>query len=263
LPELPEVETVVRSIAPTITGRTIQTAQFRSRLVTQGDFERIAESIRGALIESIRRVGKHILIQLNCGVLHLHLGMTGKLLWNAPAGRHTRAVLNLDNGTLLYDDIRQFGRLNYCEDPPAAVSRLGMDALAIGFDQFFSLLRKRNGSLKSVLLNQRFISGIGNIYADEVLFAAKIHPRARACRISKTRALKLYEAMGRILQSAIEHRGSSISDYVDASGAQGEFQTLHRVYGKTGLACSNCGTPIRRILVAQRGTHYCPRCQRA
>jgi formamidopyrimidine-DNA glycosylase len=262
LPELPEVETVVRSIAPAITGQCVREAHFYSRLVTQGNFASVSKSLRGARIHSVRRVGKHILIQLNRGVLHIHLGMTGKLLWNAEPTPYTRAVLELENGTLVYDDIRQFGRVNFQEDLPATMKKLGPDALAIGFDQFFERLRARQGGLKALLLNQRFISGIGNIYADEILFAAGVHPKAAPNRLSKARARKLFEEMSRILRSAIQHRGSSISDYVDSNGAQGNFQVLHCVYGRAGSPCERCGRPIRRIVIAQRGTHYCPRCQR-
>jgi formamidopyrimidine-DNA glycosylase len=262
LPELPEVETVVRSIAPAITGRRIKEAHFYSKLVTRGNLRSLAKSLRGSSIESIRRIGKHIVIKLDRGLLHLHLGMTGKLLWNAEPGSYTRAVFRLDNGTLVYDDIRQFGRVNYSDRPPASLERLGPDALAIDFDSFFASLHKHRCSLKSLLLNQQFVSGIGNIYADEILFAARIHPRTNASRLSKNRALKLYEEMGRILNTAIEHRGSSISDYVDSNGAKGGFQLLHRVYGKAGAACDRCGTTIARTVIAQRGTHYCPRCQR-
>lgn len=262
MPELPEVETVVRSIAPIITGHRIEETHFYSKLVTRGDFKSFAKSLRGAFIESIQRVGKHIVIYSDRGFLHIHLGMTGKLLWNAEPGAYTRAVFRLDNGTLIYDDIRQFGRVNYSERPPASLERLGPDALTIGFDVFFASLHKHHCSLKSLLLNQRFVSGIGNIYADEILFAAGIHPKARASRLSKKRALRLHEEMGRILRTALEHRGSSISDYVDSNGVKGGFQLLHRVYGKTGGACDRCGTSITRIVIAQRGTHYCPHCQR-
>jgi formamidopyrimidine-DNA glycosylase len=262
LPELPEVETVVRSIAPLITGMNIREARFHSRLVTPGNFASISNSLRGARILSVRRIGKNILIQLNRGFLHIHLGMTGKLLWNAEQNRYTRAVLELENGTLVYDDIRQLGRVNYLKELPASVKKLGPDALAVDFDLFFERLRARHGGLKALLLNQKFISGVGNIYADEMLFASGIHPKASSSRLSKARARKLFDEMCRVLQSAIEHRGSSISDYVDSDGAQGHFQGMHRVYGRTGLPCERCGRPIRRIVIGQRGTHYCPHCQR-
>lgn len=262
MPELPEVETVVRSIAPVITGQSIRAARFHSRLVTQGNFASLSKSLRGARILSVSRIGKHILIQLNRGFLNVHLGMTGKLLWNAAPTPYTRAVLELDNGTLVYDDIRQLGRVNYSKDFPAAVKKLGPDALAVDFNRFFERLRARHGGLKALLLNQKFISGIGNIYADETLFAARVHPKAASNRLSKARARKVFDEMGRILESAIQHRGSSISDYVDSDGVEGHFQMHHRVYGRTGSPCERCGRPIRRIVIAQRGTHYCPHCQR-
>jgi formamidopyrimidine-DNA glycosylase len=142
------------------------------------------------------------------------------------------------------------------------MERLGPDALAVEFESFFAKLRSCRGSVKAMLLNQRYISGVGNIYADEILFASKIHPRAKAFRLSKPRAQKLFEALKTVLNTAIEHRGSSISDYVDAAGNAGAFQNLHRVYAKAGEPCINCGSAIRRILIAQRSTHYCLRCQR-
>jgi formamidopyrimidine-DNA glycosylase len=263
MPELPEVETVVRSIAPVIVGQSIREACFYSRLVTQGNFAAISNSLRGARILSISRTGKHILIQLDVGFLHVHLGMTGKLLWNAAPTPYTRVVLKLDKGILLYDDIRQLGRLNFSKQFPASMKKLGPDALSLDFDHFFERLRARHGGLKALLLNQTFISGVGNIYADEMLFAARLHPKTASHRLSKIRAKKLFNEMNRILQTAIQHRGSSISDYVDADGARGRFQSLHRVYGRAGSACDRCGRPIRRIVIGQRGTHYCPYCQRA
>jgi len=247
---------------PLITGHRIEEAHFYSKLVTRGNFKSFAKSLQGSAIESVSRIGKHIVVKLDRGSLHLHLGMTGKLLWNVEPGNYTRAIFRLDNGTLIYDDIRQFGRVSYSDKLPSAIGRLGPDALAVNFDSFFLSLHKHHCSLKSLLLNQRFVSGIGNIYADEILFAAGIHPKAKASRLLKRRALKLYEEMGRILQTAIEHRGSSISDYVDSNGVKGGFQLLHRVYGKAGGDCERCGAVIKRIVIAQRGTHYCPRCQR-
>ncbi len=263
VPELPEVETVVRSIVPHLAGATIQHAEFYSRLVTRGDQGKASEALAGAVVQGIRRRGKQILIDLDRGLLYIHLGMTGKLLWNATPGKHARALFELDRGTLVYDDIRQFGRVEFFDTPPAFVERAGPDALAIGFEEFYLRLKQHRGHIKPLLLNQSFISGVGNIYADELLFAARIHPRAQVGRISKVRAARLYESLVEVLQLAIQHRGSSVSDYVDSAGERGRFQQLHRVYGRAGKPCVHCGASIRRIVVAQRGTHYCPRCQRA
>jgi formamidopyrimidine-DNA glycosylase len=262
LPELPEVETVVRSLTPHLIGRAIQRAEFYSRLVTRGDRIATAKALSGAVILGIRRRGKQILFDLDRGLLYVHLGMTGKLLWNREPGKHARAILELDAGTLIYDDIRQFGRVEFFEQLPAVLNRLGPDALNITFEEFYSRLKRHRGHIKPLLLNQSFLGGLGNIYIDEILFAARIHPRAPVARVSKNRAETLHKKLTEVLRLAIENRGSSISDYVDGAGERGAFQQLHRVYGRAGEPCSNCGRLIRRIVIAQRGTHYCPRCQR-
>jgi formamidopyrimidine-DNA glycosylase len=185
--------------------------------------------------------------------------MTGQLLFDSAPGPHTRAIFRLDDGTLLYDDIRMFGSIE-CGDEPARTARLGPDALAP--EGLPTGLLRRRAPIKAVLLNQSVFSGVGNIYADEALFRAGIHPGRRADRLSPARATKLLAVVREVLAEAVEHRGSSVSDYVDTEGRRGSFQERHRVYGREGLPCVNCGKPIRRIVVAQRGTHYCPACQR-
>jgi formamidopyrimidine-DNA glycosylase len=209
----------------------------------------------------VKRRGKFIVIALDQGTLTVHLGMTGKLLVEGEAGEHTHGVFNLDDGLLLYHDPRQFGRIEWSPGPPQRVARLGPEPLEISFEEFRARL-KRKTRMKALLLNQAFLAGLGNIYADESLFAAGIHPLAVADRLSKTRAEKLYQAIRGILTHAIQLGGSSISDYVNARGERGWFQMEHRVYGREGEPCANCGRPIRKILVAQRGTHYCPHCQK-
>ena len=263
MPELPEVETVVRSIAPHVVGQRIERAELFSHLVTRGGLKETARRLRGRTIQGMRRRGKQIFMPLEAGVLYVHLGMTGKLLWNGARGKYTRAALIFDSGTLLYDDVRQFGRVEFYERLPKNVERVGPDALSLTFEEFEQRLRQRSAGIKSVLLNQSFIAGVGNIYADEVLFASRIHPRAAASRLSKRRAKELHAYLIEVLSAAIEHRGSSISDYVDGAGQRGAFQNLHNVYGRAGESCPRCQATIRRIVVAQRGTHYCPRCQRA
>ncbi|MBV9301134.1 MAG: DNA-formamidopyrimidine glycosylase [Acidobacteriaceae bacterium] len=263
MPELPEVETVVRSLRPHLVGQTVRCAQFYSRLVTRGSRAHAARSLAGAVILGIRRRGKQIFFDLDRGLLYIHLGMTGKLLWNTTPGKHARAKLELDNGTLIYDDPRQFGRVEFFKQLPPALNRLGPDALDIPFENFYARLKQHRGQVKPLLLNQCFLSGLGNIYIDEILFAARIHPRAPVARFSKKRAQILHKHLGEILQLAIRHRGSSISDYVDGAGDRGAFQQLHQVYGRAGERCPNCATKIHRIVIGQRGTHYCPRCQRS
>ncbi len=263
VPELPEVETVVRSISPHITGHTILHAELFSHRVTRAPLATTAKSFTAKRIESVRRHGKQIFVQLNRGILYIHLGMTGKLLWNGERTKYARAIFELDNGTLIFDDVRQFGRVEFYPEVPDFLAKTGPDALTITAEEFLTRLKRHSGHIKPLLLNQTFIGGVGNIYADESLFAAGIHPRTRANRLSKARAAELHRQILAILHSAIQHRGSSISNYVDGDGARGDYQTQHNVYGRTGEACPRCGTPVRRIVLGQRGTHFCPRCQRS
>ena len=195
--------------------------------------------------------------------LVIHLGMTGKLLLGGGAkpGRYTHAVFTLDKGALLYDDMRQFGRIEVSDGLPARVAALGPDPLEVDFEEFAVRLKSHASKIKPLLLNQKFLRGLGNIYCDEALFRARIHPLAAVSRLSLRRALRLYRAIVETLKEAVAGRGSSISDYVDADGQCGGFQERHRVYQRTGQPCVVCGRPVRRIVVAQRGTHFCPRCQ--
>ena len=189
----------------------------------------------------------------------MHLGMTGKLLATGEPAKHTYGFFTLDDGVLLYDDPRQFGRIEWGE---ARVKRLGPEPLTIGLAEFSAALRARKTKVKALLLNQSFVAGLGNIYVDEILFTSGIHPLTSASRLSTKRAGRLHQAMVETLTLAIEHRGSSISDYVDADGNRGDFQMLHRAYGREGKPCVNCGTAIKKVVVASRGTHYCPVCQK-
>jgi formamidopyrimidine-DNA glycosylase len=263
VPELPEVETVARSIAPLV-GRRIVTAEFRcARVLRGGDPDVMAAQLAGRRIAGVKRYGKFLVVSLKpAGYLTVHLGMTGKLLLGGDPGKHTHAILTLDRGSLLYDDSRQFGRLLYSDEFPARIGKLGPEPLEVAFEDFAEGLKRRNTSIKALLLNQDFVRGIGNIYADEALFRAGIHPLARARRIRGDRARRLHGAIVEVLSEAIAAGGSSVSDYVDAEGRKGFFQFSHRVYQHTGEPCVNCGAPIRRLLVAQRSSHFCPKCQK-
>jgi formamidopyrimidine-DNA glycosylase len=219
--------------------------------------------LAGRKIAGVKRYGKFIVMSIRGGgYLTIHLGMTGKLLLGGPPGKHTHAILTLDRGVLLYDDSRQFGRLIYSEEFPRRIEKLGPEPLEVAFDDFAEGLKRRKTRVKALLLNQDFLRGIGNIYADEALFRAGIHPMASASRVRGERARRLYDAIVAVLSEAIEAGGSSISDYVDAEGRKGFFQFSHRVYQHTGDPCVTCGAPIRRILVAQRSSHFCPKCQK-
>ncbi len=263
MPELPEVETVTRSIAPLV-GRRIVSAEFRClRVLRGGDPDHMAARIQGRKIVGVKRYGKFITVSLQGGgYLLIHLGMTGRLLLGGPQGKHTHAILTLDRGLLLYDDSRQFGSFQFSEEFPARVARLGPEPLEVPFEEFAAGLKRRKTSVKALLLNQTFVRGVGNIYADEALFRAGIHPQAMASRIRGDRARRLYDGMVKVLTEAIAAGGSSISDYVDAEGRKGFFQLSHRVYQRTGEPCVKCKTPIQRVIVAQRSSHFCPKCQK-
>jgi formamidopyrimidine-DNA glycosylase len=263
VPELPEVETVTRSIAPLV-GRRIVSAEFRClRILRGGDPDRMAAQLAGRRIAAVKRYGKFIVVSLGGGgYLMVHLGMTGKLLLGGPAGKHTHAILTLDRGVLLYDDSRQFGCVEFSEEFPARVARLGPEPLEIPLEEFTHELKRHRTNIKALLLNQRFVRGIGNIYADEALFRAGIHPQTPADRLRADRAEKLHNAIAEVLTAAIAAGGSSVSDYVDAQGRKGFFQFSHRVYQRTGEPCVKCGARIRRVVVAQRSSHFCPRCQK-
>lgn len=256
------METVARSIAP-IVGRRIVSAEFTCPRILLGDAERMSAAVAGRRIRGIRRRGKFIVIDLDGGhCLTVHLGMTGKLLLGGSLGKHTHALVNLDRGVLRFEDQRQFGRIEVSRGLPARVEKLGPEPLEVSLAEFAARLKRRKARIKSVLLDQHFIRGVGNIYADEALFRAGIHPLALGARLRPDRVKQLRAAIVEVLTQAIEKGGSSISDYVDAEGRKGFFQLEHRVYQRTGEPCVKCGTAIRRILVAQRGTHFCPKCQR-
>ncbi|HEX3880381.1 MAG TPA: bifunctional DNA-formamidopyrimidine glycosylase/DNA-(apurinic or apyrimidinic site) lyase [Bryobacteraceae bacterium] len=264
MPELPEVETVTRSIAPLV-GRRILSAEFRClRILRGGDPDHMSATLAGKKIAGVKRYGKFIVVSLaGGGYLTIHLGMTGRLLLGGPTGKHTHAIFTLDRrGVLLYDDSRQFGCIEYSDEFPKRVARLGPEPLEVEIDKFIQGMKGRRTSIKALLLNQTFLRGIGNIYADESLFRAGIHPQTIAARLRPERARKLHAAIREVLAEAIEAGGSSISDYVDAEGRKGFFQLQHRVYQRTGESCVNCGAAIKRAVIAQRSSHFCPRCQK-
>jgi len=262
LPELPEVETVVRTLRPSIVGRRILNAEFGQLRVLRGLPHDTAQSLAGQRIESIERHGKFIAIRLERGYLVVHLGMTGKLLVNAERTKWTHAIFTLDRGTMLFDDPRQFGRIEYGATLPARVTALGPEPLEVSLDEFARRLKQRRSPIKAVLLNQAVIRGVGNIYADESLFRAGIAPKRIAASLSPARVAKLHEAIRTVLSEAIAGGGSSVSNYVDANGRQGSYQQSHNVYQRTGEPCVVCGAKIRRNVLAQRSTHFCGKCQR-
>ncbi len=233
MPELPEAETIARVLNQHLRGR---------KLAGHG------------MLQRVWRTGKWVVFDFEQDLLIARLGMTGTFRLNAEPGIHTRQVFDFEGTSLLYNDIRKFGRLIWSKPPLSAPP----DILAMPGSDFSERLRLRRGPIKSLLLEQNFASGIGNIYADECLFAAGIHPLTSSDQVDGT---ALHAKIISILREAIEHRGSTISDFFDPMGKPGNYQKHHRVYGRAGLACPRCGTLIVRTVVAARGTHYCPACQ--
>ena len=261
MPELPEVECIVRSLRPWLEGRRLEAIEIRSPLAAAGNPGPLRRVLAGRRVEAVRRRGKFILFDLDEGVCAIHLRMTGRLLWQGEEGPYTRAVIRFAHGRLLLDDTRQFARIYASPELPEPVARLGPEPFELPAAEFCSRLRARRGRIKPLLLDQRFLAGLGNIYADESLHRARIHPLQPAATLSSRRAERLHNAILAVLEEAIAAGGSSISDYVDGEGRSGRFQLLHRVYGREGQPCPACGTAVRRIVAAQRGTWFCPRCQ--
>ena len=274
MPELPEVETIARGVHERLRGDRIVDVWFSSHsqpFKTSPSMQ--AHGLEGKVILEVHRIGKHIVCEL--GELEsktptaqwiIHLGMTGRLLVTAPDGPvapHTHARLTLASGReMRFVDPRRFGRLEFRELKQKEPFRgPGSEPLTITPEAFAVLFRGRRLAIKAALLNQTLLHGVGNIYADESLFRAGIRPRRMAGRLKRAELLRLHGAIQEVLSHAIELGGSSVSDYVDADGVRGFFQLEHKVYLRTGQACLVCGTPIQRILLAGRGTHFCPVCQ--
>jgi formamidopyrimidine-DNA glycosylase len=278
MPELPEVETVVRGLRASLPGRAILDVRL-GKTDFIDDPIALAEKLPGARIADATRLGKFISIELLHGgpagspelrsYLIVHLGMTGQLTTRHPADAvapHTHVFFALDDGReLRYTDIRRFGRILLVPEAGIAVfrERLGSEPLEITLEEFRARFGSRRARVKALLLDQRVLRGVGNIYADESLFRARVHPARIASNLTQKQLATLYRAVREILTVAIRLRGSSISDYVDSEGNRGEFQQRHRVYQREGKPCVRCREKIRRVIVAGRSSHFCPRCQPA
>jgi formamidopyrimidine-DNA glycosylase len=272
VPELPEVESIARTLAPAVVGRVIAGIELLYRPLLRTGGRKGLESMRGRRILGVRRRGKMLLIESEGGrTLVFHLKMTGQFLFAAasePRDKHTRLVLRFDDGRneLRFRDVRKFGFLLCLDGEPerscGELACLGPEPLEIGLPEFAAILDRRRGRIKSLLLDQTRMAGIGNIYADEMLFDAKIHPETPADRISRPAVARLFAAMKKILAQAIEANGSTLQDYRDADGNEGSYQESHKVYGRTGEPCVICGAPIRTKRIGGRSSHFCPRCQR-
>lgn len=282
MPELPEVETVARGLRLTVLGRRILSVTLRKTDFID-DASLIERHLPGRRIDSVERYGKFMLLRLSApqgekistdgdgapAALLVHLGMTGHIAsWptNKPWEKHTHAIFGLDDGReLRYTDARRFGRLAYlsAEALPEELQGFGADPTEVGREEFTTRLRSRHSRIKALLLDQAVLRGVGNIYADESLWRAKIHPAKLASTLTKQQATDLHRALQQILEKAIRLRGSSISNFLDPDGAPGQYQQHHRAYGREGEKCYRCGSILRRAIVAGRSSFYCPRCQPA
>ena len=273
MPELPEVETVRRRIAPLVEGTTIASAEIVDpRLTRPVSPSLVADALVGERIAAVERRGKYLLWRLESGrTLVVHLRMTGSLLHfpagDLPADAHRRATLALDTGAAVgYRDVRRFGTWELLDDGhlrPYLASRLGPEPLAPSFTsaRLARIVAGRRAPIKAVLLDQRRIAGIGNIYADEALWRARIHPRRPAGELDAPEIAHLHRAVRAALRRGVELNGSTLRDYVTPDGEGGGMQHEFHVYGRLGEPCDRCGRPIERIVVGGRGTWLCSRCQ--
>ena len=287
MPELPEVETVANGVHQRVHGDWIDSVWIGDKPEPlKSPSALIIAALTGSRIERVHRVGKTIVFDLATADSHspnpaprnqflVHLGMTGRLLVShpdVPLPAHTHWIARLRSGReLRFVDARRFGRLSVVsaavpggeagDGPGSGFKGTGREPLSISPEDFTGLFRGRRTPIKSALLNQKLLHGVGNIYADEALFRAGIRPRRHACRLTRAELLRLRAALQSVLKQAISLGGSSVSDYVDADGVRGFFQLEHRVYLRTGKPCASCGQPVRRILLGGRGTHFCAHCQ--
>ena len=271
MPELPEVETIMRELGSSLVGRTVAEVTVGwEGCVDRPSVGGFCDQVVGRCIEQVGRRGKFLVLTLSGGrSLLVHLRMTGSLLVKdptAPEETHTRLTFLLDDGNeLRFVNVRKFGRLYLVEDPAEVVGDLGPEPLAEDFNvgDFRNLFENRRGMIKPLLLNQRFLAGLGNIYVDEALFRARIHPRRTADTLASDELGCLYDAIRKILREAIASQGTSRSDYVRPDGSEGTFQERLLVSGKAGEPCPRCRTEIERLVVGGRGTYVCSRCQQA
>ena len=285
MPELPEVETIARGLDKHVSGDRIDSVWVGGKPEPlKSPAAEIVSTLEHSRIARVRRVGKHIVVDLGRGrgkksseaqprrtrangktaQWIVHLGMTGRLIVSSPEAelpKHTHLIARLASGReLRFIDPRRFGRLSVVRESGFAAA--GAEPLDVGFEIFTGLFRKRKTPIKSALLNQKLLSGVGNIYADEALFRAGIRPRRRSASLTREELRRLYESLQQVLREAIEAGGSSVSDYVDSNGDEGFFQFQHRVYQREGEPCLVCGTRIKRVVIGGRSSHYCPKCQK-
>jgi len=292
MPELPEVETVVRDLNKKIKGEVVASFWSDWKKGIRGGYKNFSETIAGKKIAGAERIGKNILINLSGGLtIIVHLRMTGALIMkpknsikarlyppnkkfvgipqSQALDKHVHHIFYFRNGKILeFSDVRKFGSLEAAETKKIkdsfSLKKLGPDAISkkFVFQEFDKILGKSKKKIKQLLLDQEKIAGIGNIYASEILFSAGISPQKQVDKLQTSEKKALFQSIGKVLKKAIKLRGTTISDFRDASGRRGQFQSHLNVYGKTGQKCKRCGTIIRRSVLGQRSTFHCPSCQK-
>jgi formamidopyrimidine-DNA glycosylase len=267
MPELPEVETIRAELAPRLTGRELVRVEILDpRLTRPIDLFEVAEELEGDRVVAVERRGKYLVLRLESGLaLLVHLRMTGGFAFEPVS--HERAILELDDGTrLAYRDVRRFGTWLVLEDvelDPYLAGKNGPEPLGPRFtaDWLAARLATRRAAVKAVLLDQRVVAGLGNIYADEALWRARVNPLLPAESLTRDEAGRVHRAIRAAFRTGIERQGSTLRDYARPDGSAGSMQEEFRVYGRDGLPCPRCGTPIAKTRVSGRGSWYCPRCQ--
>ena len=272
MPELPEVETVRRGLEKLILGKKIDSLDIRYPKMIKTDLDQFHKELPGQVIVSMGRRGKYLLFYLTEKVLISHLRMEGKYFYysdQVPERKHAHVLIHFeDGGTLVYEDVRKFGTMELLApellDAYFVSKKLGPEPTEQDFDLeiFIGALKKSKKPIKSHLLDQTLVAGLGNIYVDEVLWRAKVHPSRTSKSLSAQEARKVHDQTIEVLGQAVEKGGSTIRTYTNAFGEDGTMQDFHQVYDKAGQACSRCGSIIEKIQLGGRGTHFCPKCQR-
>jgi formamidopyrimidine-DNA glycosylase len=275
MPELPEVETIARGLAQRVTGRRIESVWIGSkRQPLKSPAAKIVATLNDKTIARVRRMGKNIVFDLTTTPPSMtpaadaqwvvHLGMTGRMLVceaGAESVKHTHAVVTLAAGNeIRFIDARMFGKLSVL--PQGGFDPGGVEPLEVDLPTFIRLFKGKKTPIKSALLDQKLLRGVGNIYADESLARIGVRPKRRASSLTRDELTRLWKSVQDVLREAIKLGGSSVSDYVGADGEEGFFQLQHRVYGREGEPCLKCRTPIKRVVIAGRSSHYCPKCQK-
>ena len=272
MPELPEVETVRRGLEKLILGKNIASLDIRYPKMIKTDLDQFQKELPGQVVKSMGRRGKYLLFYLTDKVLISHLRMEGKYFYypdQVPERKHAHVFIHFeDGGTLVYEDVRKFGTMELLApellDAYFVSNKLGPEPTEQDFDLeiFRGALKKSKKPIKSHLLDQTLVAGLGNIYVDEVLWRAKVHPASPSQSLTRAEATAIHEQTIEVLGQAVEKGGSTIRTYTNAFGEDGTMQDFHQVYDKTGEACSRCGAIIEKIQLGGRGTHFCPKCQR-